>query len=542
VLERTFEVRGVVEGFYGPPWSHDARLELLEFIGAHDMNAYAYAPKDDEKHRAQWREPYDASELTKFAELVDCARGAGVRFGFAMSPGLDVSYESPDDRALLLEKLVRLGAAGVSWFLLLLDDIPMQPGLGPRQGELSAALLDALQAELDDATLTVCPTEYVGTRSSSYLTELARSLPPSVDVMWTGPTVCSPVITADQARARAEALAGRPPILWDNYPVNDATMTESLHLGPYAGRDAELVGAVRGVLCNPMVQPRASKVPLATAAAFFARPDTYAADSAWADALQSAGGADAEPLAVLAHACVVSPLHRPEELELARLVAALAEAIDGAEWPALVTPIATRLRAARALGEAFRDVRLAAELAPWIAAARVEAEAGLAALRLVQQVRPVASLEAGGARESDAVISVGRAAPPVADRAMEHAFVMLFAWKAARRNEHVCFGPRFALYTPVVQLADGSAGLDASLAVREDGNAIDTLCRLALAAYDDWTSDAGATVRVFVDGEERACAAGDGRFDAHGTEVVVRSGRHATRVDEALPFRDRRLA
>ena len=44
---RPFAVRGVVEGFYGTPWKHDARLEVMSFLAARGMNAYAYAPKDD---------------------------------------------------------------------------------------------------------------------------------------------------------------------------------------------------------------------------------------------------------------------------------------------------------------------------------------------------------------------------------------------------------------------------------------------------------------------------------------------------------------
>ena len=42
---RPFAVRGVVEGFYGTPWTHDARIEVMSFLAAHGMNAYAYAPK-----------------------------------------------------------------------------------------------------------------------------------------------------------------------------------------------------------------------------------------------------------------------------------------------------------------------------------------------------------------------------------------------------------------------------------------------------------------------------------------------------------------
>jgi hyaluronoglucosaminidase len=534
VAERTFGVRGIVEGFYGPPWSHDARLELLEFIGARGMNAYAYAPKDDAKHREGWREPYDAEEMRRFAELTECACEHGVRFGFALSPGLDIDYESADDRAVLVDKMLGLVDAGVSWFLLLLDDIPMQPGLAPRQGALATALLDTLRATVQGVTLTVCPTEYVGVHSSPYLDALGRGLPPDVAVMWTGPTVCSPTISAAQARARAASVGGRPPLLWDNYPVNDATMTASLHLGAYTGRDAKLAGVLSGVLCNPMIQPRASKVALGTAAAFLTRPDTYEPALAWEHAIADAGGDHAEQLRVLAHACADSPLHAPEQSKLMQLVGELRGAIDGPEWMAPVAALATWLRAARALPDAFGDSPLATEVAPWVEAARVEAEAGLAALRLLQQIRPVVSIDGDG----------GRAAAPDAERAMEHAFVMLFCWKAARGNQYVVFGPRFAIYTPVVQLAGGQRGMDVSLALREDQNAIDRLCRLALRAYGDWTSDASASLQVFVDGDgdERPCVTdAGGHFDARGGTALVRTGRYATRAGAALPFRDRRL-
>ena len=42
--------RGVVEGFYGNPWSHEVRLSLLDFYGKFKMNTYLYGPKDDPYH------------------------------------------------------------------------------------------------------------------------------------------------------------------------------------------------------------------------------------------------------------------------------------------------------------------------------------------------------------------------------------------------------------------------------------------------------------------------------------------------------------
>ena len=527
-MSRSFAVRGVVEGFYGTPWNHDARLEVIEFLARRGMNAYAYAPKDDTRQRTEWRTPYPAAELTALTELAGHAAAHGVRFGFAISPGLDIAYESATDRAALLSKLVPMRAAGVGWFLLLFDDIPMQRALAPRQADLAAWLLE----ELGDAALTVCPTEYVGTHPSPYLTELGVNLPAAIDVMWTGPTVCSEVIHEEHALGWAKALGERHVILWDNYPVNDALMTHALHLGPYTGRDAALADRLGGVLCNPMIQPRASQVALATAMDFLRTPDDYEPDCAWKRAIADVGADRAEPLAVLARACADSPIATPDRLESARATRRLAEALDGPDWPGVVSDFQSELRAARALPDALPpDEPLGGEVAPWVSAARRAAEAGLGALRLVQHARPIGQIGEDGR---------GRVVVTDPEAAMHAAFLVLFVWQAARSDDQVVFGPRFALYTPIIQLPDGAPALDARAAVREDANAIDALCRLALATYDSWrTLAAGQALRALVDGEERLVAP-DGSFDARGADVIVGQGPHLTRVGP-LPFRDQRL-
>ena len=42
--------RGVVEGFYGTPWSHEVRMSLIDFYGRFKLNTYIYGPKDDPYH------------------------------------------------------------------------------------------------------------------------------------------------------------------------------------------------------------------------------------------------------------------------------------------------------------------------------------------------------------------------------------------------------------------------------------------------------------------------------------------------------------
>ena len=48
--------RGFIEGYYGNPWSLEDRVELMKWGGYYKLNSYFYAPKDDPKHNAKWRE------------------------------------------------------------------------------------------------------------------------------------------------------------------------------------------------------------------------------------------------------------------------------------------------------------------------------------------------------------------------------------------------------------------------------------------------------------------------------------------------------
>jgi hypothetical protein len=79
---------------------------------------------------------------------------------------------------------------------------------------------------------------------------------------------------------------------------------------------------------------------------------------------------------------------------------------------------------------------------------------------------------------------------------MQHGVRRPHAWSGARADEKVVYGPRRHLHTgdPARRR---SPGVDAAEAVREDENAIDRLCRLALRTYDARRIDgAGNAVRA----------------------------------------------
>jgi hyaluronoglucosaminidase len=269
-------VRGIIEGFYGPPWSWADRRRVSVALADVGMDTYVYAPKDDPLHREQWREPDDDAFLDELSAL---GAPGGLRIGFAVSPGLSIDPDGAEDRDALLAKITRVTARGVTLVGLCLDDLPPAPGLGRRHGELTAWLADALG---DDVDLFLVPTHYTGTVRTPYLDELDRCVPPDVPIGWTGRLVVNDEITAAAAEAWSTAMGGRRPLLWDNTPVNDALMAARLRAGPLRGRAPDLVPRLGGYLANPMVQAAASLPALLSAAAWLRGDDPTAT---WVDAL-----------------------------------------------------------------------------------------------------------------------------------------------------------------------------------------------------------------------------------------------------------------
>ena len=69
------------------------------------MTCYLYAPKDDDKHRAYWRDLYSLEEADQLSRLIKEAGARGIDFIYAISPGLDITFSSSKDVVLLKRKL-----------------------------------------------------------------------------------------------------------------------------------------------------------------------------------------------------------------------------------------------------------------------------------------------------------------------------------------------------------------------------------------------------------------------------------------------------
>ena len=69
------------------------------------MNTYLYAPKDDDKHRASWRDLYSLEEVDQLSHLLLQASSRGIIFIYAIAPGLDMTFSSSQEIELLKRKL-----------------------------------------------------------------------------------------------------------------------------------------------------------------------------------------------------------------------------------------------------------------------------------------------------------------------------------------------------------------------------------------------------------------------------------------------------
>ncbi|WP_347332504.1 beta-N-acetylglucosaminidase domain-containing protein [Marinimicrobium locisalis] len=283
---------GVIEGFFGRPWSWPARAEALDFMAAAGYDFYLYAPKADAYLRRHWTRHWPDAEWQHLERLRQHSQDKGIRFGVGLSP-LELYREPPaESRAALCAKIRRLNQLNPDILCLLFDDMRGDlPELAARQIELAHTAAEVSTAR----SVILCPTYYspdpilekvFGARPEHYWPELGRGLDSAIDIFWTGPEVCSGQYPREHLTEVTQWL-GRRPFLWDNYPVNDsAKLCDFLRLAPYPTSHAQLAGSVAGHAVNPMNQAYLSRLPLATLPTAYARGPDYRPAEAFQQALQ----------------------------------------------------------------------------------------------------------------------------------------------------------------------------------------------------------------------------------------------------------------
>ena len=345
-------ISGVIEGFYGRPWTEAQRIEMMDWIAAAGMNLYVYAPKDDVKLRARWREAYTDGEMAALARLVAAAKARGLTMMAALAPCLDITYSDPAELAHLLRRLDQLLGLGLTHFALLYDDIPSKlrpedaaqfPSFAAAQCHIANAAWAYICAK-NGTRLFFCPTEYCGRMAggdpeqSPYLQTLGADLCDNIDICWTGPEIISPEITAESLRQLAKVLR-RKPVIWENFHANDYDIRRT-HTGPLGGRESAIRDEIAGFITNPNNEFEANFVPVHTTGAFLAAArydETQAAEQAglaWRDRFRLAYSAEAETLKLEEVTLLIDLLYQPFRAgPQSAAIVATARALLTEAWP-----------------------------------------------------------------------------------------------------------------------------------------------------------------------------------------------------------------
>ena len=260
--------RGFIEGYYGNPWSTQNRVDLMTWGGYYKLNAYFYAPKDDPKHNAKWRELYSEDELReKIEPLAKAGNESKCRFVFALHPFMSnpITPTNYDESVKVLkQKFTQVMDHGVRQIAILADD-------AGDQGkdlyiklckEMTDWLHEQQKAENADGalkcpglkdTLIFCPVNYMGHGERWY-----SRLPETVQVINTGGRVWGKI--DNKFASTFQGNSGVAPFMWINWPCSDNDK-DALHMGGhnnFLGSDLK-PGQVKGVVINPMQQSEPSK-------------------------------------------------------------------------------------------------------------------------------------------------------------------------------------------------------------------------------------------------------------------------------------------
>ena len=388
--------RGVVEGFYGTPWSHEARLRQLEFYGRNKMNVYLYGPKDDPYHSTpDWRKPYPPREADQLKQLVAKAKENNVIFYWAIHPGQDIRWND-EDRSLLLQKFESMYGLGIRGFAVFFDDISGEGTKADRQVELLNYIDDHfVKAKKDVAPLVMCPTEYNKSwvnLEGGYLATLGKRLNPGIQIMWTGDKVVETV--SKQTLEFVNPLLQRKAFIWWNYPVTDYAC-DHLALGPVYGNSQDIADDMAAFVSNPMEFAEASKIALYGIADYVWNMKQYDSKRSWKHALKDLMTVHSEYLEVFAsHNCDFGKnghnFHRDESWSVKPALDALLKSykengsIDKEAYAKATIECGKLITAADMLLASGNENRpLIDEIRPWLIQSKLAGEYGKEVLRLL---------------------------------------------------------------------------------------------------------------------------------------------------------------
>lgn len=290
-----FAFRGVLEGSYTGPWTHEQRMSILEVMACYKMNYFMYGPKTDPLIRNTWRILYSNEKMKEFEKEIQFAKEYHIHYAFVLSPVTSATYSADTMLDKAMKKLEQFLSLGVRDFGILFDDIMPVINQKDKKVYQTAAhahvdftnkLYAAVNKKYTDVRFAFVPVDYSGTKSTWYLEVVKKHLNSEISIGWTGKDIISDVITVADTKLFQKAIGNHAVSLGDNFPVAEGTGGLPC-MGPLRDREAGLYKVVNGFIGNGTGdQPEGSKISFMTIADYTWNPENYDAEHSWDKALE----------------------------------------------------------------------------------------------------------------------------------------------------------------------------------------------------------------------------------------------------------------
>jgi len=323
--------RGIIEGYYGVPYTAEVTKDLFRFMARYKMNTYMYGAKSDPYHSQRWGEPYP-TEITPeqlrigyltqdmMRDITSVGHATKVNFIWAIHPGTAfTNAENAEVLDQIMKKFGDMYGLGVRQFGVFVDDVGVPDDDATLQ--LGANRLTELQSRIDERwnrsganpADTVKPLHYVPqlyafswvtTQQARRFFESLSSVPEKVRIYITGRNIWSVPNSTDLAIVKD--FLGRGTSWWWNYPCNDNDVTKLFTMDTYANFHdeqhiatlARLEASLKGtptLIINPMQQGEISKIALFSVADYAWNNAEFDNHRSWEAALPAVVGREKAP-------------------------------------------------------------------------------------------------------------------------------------------------------------------------------------------------------------------------------------------------------
>lgn len=322
------QYRGIIEGYYGVPYTAAVIKDLFRFMARYKMNTFMYGPKTDIYHSTKWADPYPTTltdeqkklgmlTQSELADIVNVGHEQKVSFIWAIHPGNAFTNSGNTTVVSQIEnKFKMMYQLGVRQFGIFVDDVGV-PTDGPTL-KLNADRVTEIQNWIDAQwnvegaapADTVKPLHFVpqlyavswqGEEVRKNFFNALAATPAKVQIYITGWGVWSVPNNSDLDHIKN--FLGREPAWWWNYPCNDNDASKLFPADMYANfadetnisnsaRVETALTSTKLLISNPMQQGAVSKIALFSIADYAWNNATFDNMKSWEASLPAAVGKD----------------------------------------------------------------------------------------------------------------------------------------------------------------------------------------------------------------------------------------------------------